>query len=431
MARLLKKSWHDALLECVSKHTEAPDRFIHWAAFSVIGAAMKNKFFYQEGIFTIYPNQYIVLVAPPGIGKVTAVNFKWNLIRQTQPNPIVNMISDRVTAPKILDRIADGWNHTFIVTGQQVAQGAKDHTCTIFSTELSILIGASDMMLDFLCEGWDRNEYDYDTKHSGSAFIKNMCTSLIACTVPDFIRNIDRNRDLTIKGGFTSRCLFIFEDKIARQLPFPPPLQSNRTSMDLLDALKNDLQEVAQLPGGEFKCDVAARIVFENFINSIRLSASDDLEAMAHFKSRIKAHILKLAMVISISRHDTLVIQKIDMDNAIAAINTCLKTLEKVFRGSGDSDMASATAHVQNYMEKTGAASRKELLSALHRHMDFAVLDRILYVLTEIGYCEPITIGNSAGYRVVTGLNKNHQNGTARAASAAATRAVVGGKVGP
>lgn len=430
MARLLKKAWHDSLLECVSKHTEAPDRFINWSAFSVIGAAMKNKFFYQEGIFTIYPNQYIVLVAPPGIGKGTAVNFTWNLIRQTQPNPIVNMISDRVTAPKILDRIADGWNHAFTVVGQQVTQGAKDHTAVIFSTELSILIGASDMMLDFLCEGWDRNEYDYDTKHSGSAFIKNMCTSLIACTVPDFIRNIDRNRDLTIKGGFTSRCLFIFEDKIARHLPFPPPLQSNSSSLALLDALKNDLQEIAQLPGGEFKCDTAARIVFENYINSIRATATEDLEATAHFKSRIKAHVLKLAMVISISRHDTLVIQRIDMDNAIAAINVCLKTLEKVFRGSGDSDMAAATAHVQNYMEKNGAASRKELLSALHRHMDFAVLDRILYVLVEIGYCEPCTIGTGAGYRVIVPLGSS-TNGTSKAAMAATARAVAGGKVGP
>jgi hypothetical protein len=259
MARLLPKGryWHEAMQDCARLHTNAPDSFMAWAAFSVIGAVMKRKFFIQEGTFTIYPNQYIVLVAPPSVGKGTAINFNWKIVRDSAPNYIANMISDRVTGPRILERIAKGWNSSpqIISTpgGVQVVQGSVDHSCTIFSTELSILLGASDQMIDFLCECWDRTDgYEYDTKNSGSAMIKDQAVSLIAGTVPDFIRHIDRDRRMTIKGGFTSRCLFVYEDHPARMILHPPHVSKNKVSQALLDKLKNDAEHISNLPGGEF-----------------------------------------------------------------------------------------------------------------------------------------------------------------------------------
>lgn len=372
---------------------------------------MKRRFFIRDGLYTIYPNQYIVLVAPPGIGKGTAINFVWGLVRKTAPNYIANMIADRVTAPKILERIANGWPGPPLTIGQQVAIGNRDHSCCIFSTEMSVLIGASDQMLDFLCEGWDRNEYDYDTKNSGSAFIRDMCTSLIAGTVPDFIQRIDTNKNMPVKGGFTSRCLFIFEDKPARYLLHPPPIETDPQSSKRLDDLKNDLLHISQLSGGEFTYDAASLITFDNFISSVRTSTIDDSEAITNFKARIRVHVLKLAMVLAISRHDTLVIEDCDMRLSIAYVQKALKSLELVFRGSGDSDMALATARVQNYVEKAGMASRKELLKHLHRHMSAEVLDRIIYVMTEIGEFTPVISGTTCYYQHRNGTNPLNPNG--------------------
>ncbi|HEY4798888.1 MAG TPA: DUF3987 domain-containing protein, partial [Bacteroidia bacterium] len=347
--------------------------------------------FIQEGLYTMYPNQYIVLVAPPGIGKGTAINFVWKINRENSPNLLANMISDRVTGPRILERIATGWNAAPQMVGGQIVQGSTDHSCTIFSTELSVLLGASDQMLDFLCECWDKNEYDYDTKNSGSAFIKDMSVSLIGATVPDFIRNIDRNKNMSIKGGFTSRCLFIYEEQPSRFILHPPPISTNQKSVKLLADLKNDLDHISNLPGGEYKYSPAAAIHFDRFISSIRTNVNNDSEAVAHFKSRVVAHVLKLAMILAVSSHDDLIINDFDMYNAIECVKTALGTLEKVFRGSGDSNMAAATGYVQAHLEKTGGSSRNAILKALYRHMDPDCLDRILYVLTEIGFCKTST----------------------------------------
>lgn len=399
MARQLKKSWHEALLQCASPHTEAPDKFLLWSAFSVVGAALKNRTYVKDGLYTLYPNQYIVLVAPPGIGKGTAIKFAWDIIRDTAPNFIANMVSDRVTAPRILERIANGWASAPSVVNQQLVVGSMDHTCTIYSTELRVLVTASDWMLEFLCESWDRNEYDYDTKNKGSAIITNMCTSLIGGTVPDYLKGIDKDSDISIKGGFTSRCVFIYDDKPSKNLPFPPPLDTNKDSVRLKAELKNDLQHISAYCSGEYTYDTAARLRFENFINYMR-GREDDNEAVQHFKARIRAHVLKLAMVLTACRSDTPIITEIDMQNAIAYITSSFKDVERIFRGVGDSELAPATARVQQYIDKVGAASARELFKHMYRHMTIETLTRILFVLQEIGYLEAVSQGKITLYKV-------------------------------
>jgi len=84
---------------------------------------------------------------------------------------------------------------------------------------------------------------------------------------------------------------------------------------------------------------------------------------------------------------------------SISLITQALKTLERVFRGAGDSDQAVATARVQNYVEKVGMASKKELLSRLHRHMTAETLDRILFVMVEIGYFRTVMVGSILYYQ--------------------------------
>jgi hypothetical protein len=409
VARTLRIPWYEAFLKCASPHTDAPDRFLIWSAFSVIGAAMKNRVHMLDGLYTLYPNQYIILVSPPGIGKGTAINFAWNIVRDSQPNYICNMIPDRVTAPRILERIADGWNSAPAVVGQQVTLGAKDHTCTIYSTELRVLVSASDWMLEFLCESWDRNSYDYDTKNKGSSFITDMCTSLVGGTVPDYLRGIDRDSDISIKGGFTSRCLFVYEEKPSKDLSYPPPLSTHPASVQLLRDLSGDLRHIATL-AGEYALSIEARIKFDAFFRGIRTNTINDSEAIATFKGRIRAHVHKLAMVIAASRHDHLTIEGLDMDNAIGYVAEVLRGIEKIFRGAGESDLSMSTSRVQAFMEKVGACSKREMLKHLHRHMTIDTLDRVLFLLETIGWCHVTTTGKTTMWVQTSPQNAGRKN---------------------
>lgn len=384
MARALKIPWHEAFFRCIDPHTDAPRSFITWGAISLIGAALKNNVFFEIGTYTLYPNQFVVLVAPPGIGKGTVMTFVEQIVNENKGSPAVNILPDRVTAERIIELIADGWPTPLGLQGQQLVVGPNDHNCLLFSTELRVLLGSSQWMLEFLEEAWSKTTFKYQTKNKGNVTIDTMCCSLLAASVPDFLKNANKEIALVISGGFTSRCLFIYAEEQSKDLPWPEPLKKNVASKALYDDLVHDLKEISTLRG-DFKVSAGARILFEDFLKKNRAASSrDDSEAVANFRARVKAHVLKLAMVLSASRSNNMVISDIDMQNSISEIQKVTKTLELLFRGAGDSLDASAAARVENVVDKYGMVSKKELLRILRRHVTSETLDRVLYVLTHV-----------------------------------------------
>ena len=306
----------------------------------------------------------------------------------------MNTLSDRITAERIIERIADGWQTAPSIIGTQLAMGKVDHNVMLFSEELRVLLGASEWMLTFLEVAWSQSTFDYQTKNKGSVSITSMCCSLLAASVPDFLRNVNHEASMVITGGFSSRCLFIYAEAPSKDLPWPQPLEQNPQSKALYDKLVIDLQEIAKLRG-EFRVDTSARIRLENFLKKNRVEAMrDDSEAVANFRARIKAHVIKLAMVLSASRGDSMIISDFDMQNAIAEISKITLSLEKLFRGAGDAFDAVTTARIQAFIEKVGQTTRSEIMRALHRHIgSFETLDRILTVLIAIGFCQMTLMG--------------------------------------
>lgn len=383
MARQLKIPWHEAFHRCIWPHTDAPSSFITWGAISLIGAALKNNVFFEIGTYTLYPNQFIIFVAPPGIGKGTIMKFVEDIVAESKGSPAVNILPDRVTAERIIELIADGWPTPLGLQGQQLVVGPNDHNCLIFSTELRVLLGSSQWMLEFLEEAWSKTSFKYQTKNKGNVTIDQMCCSMLAASVPDFLKNVNREISMVISGGFTSRCLFIYAEEPSKDLPWPMPLKKNVASKALYDDLAHDLKEIGTMRG-EFRVSTGARILFEDYLKKNRAAASrEDSEAVANFRARVKAHILKLSMVLSASRSSSMVIDDIDMQNAISEIQKVTKTLELLFRGAGDSLDAAAAGRVETIVDKYGMVSKKELLRILRRHMTSETLDRVLLVLTQ------------------------------------------------
>lgn len=401
MARILKKPWHQIFHECHSPHTDAPDQYVVWSALSLIGATLKNNVRLEIGTYTLYPNQFVVLVGPPGVGKSSSMAMVSDIIKENKLNPLVNTLSDRITAEKIIEQIAKGWNTAPTFKNQQVVVGALDHNCLIFSSEIRVLLGASEWMLEFLEEAWSRTTFEYQTKTQGSVSIDSMCCSLLAGSVPNALRSMDKDSKMVITGGFSSRCLFIYADTPSKDLTFPESLKKTPKSKALFDDLVTDLHDIASIRG-EFSIATDARILFEDFLKKNRIAGKDDNnEAIANFRARIKAHTLKLAMILSASRSSSLIIEQLDMANAIHEMQRITQTLEKLFRGAGDAVDAENVARVQSLLEKRGMASRNEILKALWQHVSPESLDKILLLLTHIDFCTVLTQNRTVYYQQI------------------------------
>jgi hypothetical protein len=399
--RKLSTNWISAYSTALEPISEAPAAYIIWTAISVISAVLKKKVHINRGTYKVYPNQYIVLVGPPGVGKGTAIHPAHAFIKDYTPK-LSNYLSDRITAQAIIQRLAAGFQSPTIVNG--VVGMSTESTAVLMATELSTFLGSSDWMTQFLCDTWDRNEFEYDTKNKGSSHIKDMCVSLVGACVPEYIRKINGKVSHTdaINGGFTARTIFVFANEPSKKLPWPKDLKDIKNGPQLVADLRYDLEQISQL-NGEFSLDSTAYQLFEDFYHKLKQDDSDS-DVVRHFKSRQIIHILKVAMCFSAAAGDSLVIDAWAMNTAIALVGNILKTLDVTFRGVGESSLAEATGKVYTFIERKGMTSRRELIKNNYRHATMEDIDRIINTLMTMGAIRQTSSGGMTYYHLVKPL---------------------------
>lgn len=382
MARLLDKSWVDAYCDHLN-NTEVPMNWAFWAAMSVIGSSVKRNVYLWYQNIQIFPNQYIILVGPPGIGKGQAIIPATLMAKEVN---LVNYLSDKITPEKIVDKIAQGFNHvkTQVLAGIPVLQPQIEYSCTLLAKELPVLLSSAEWMHSLLCQLWDENTFDYQTKNKGSAIIKDLCVSLVGGCVPDYIRKMSKDSMSTITGGFTSRCMFVYSPKVSQYIKggFGSP---NGFVSKHKEVLIEDLRTISALEG-EMHLTQDAKDLWE--INYVDLVQATDFEneALANYKARTKSHIIKTAMVLSMADSDSLMIEEPHMKQAIKLVLSIQQDIGKIFRAVGESPLAVAQGRIMDYLEKKKEATRREIMYHNHKHVSDDQLKEILVILEMIRF---------------------------------------------
>lgn len=377
-------NWINSYLSFV-EDTEPPLNYHKWCAVSAICSSLKRNVWMVRD-FKFHANQYIILVGPPGIGKGAAINPMRDLVKKANT---VNFLPDRWTAERIIEKLAVGFTTPSITIGQNgVAKGVimQDASATIISTELPVFLGSSDWMLPFLCEMWDRGEYDYHTKLKGNHTVSNLCTSLVGGCVPDYIRKVNKDSNGIVTGGFASRCIYVYADRPAKELPWPVSKVGSQLELDLVE----DLKHISMLHG-EMKWTIQARIKYDIFYHLCSQNGKFEQAVVAHFKGRSRIHILKTAMALSVAESDSLLLEAKHIDEAEQLVTQVQNDLEKTFRFVGANRELEATENIMAYLHYKGSASINEIMANNYRflsEMSTEHLSRILDVLCTMRFCE-------------------------------------------
>lgn len=328
-------NWIDAYLAYTGE-SESPEEYHRWVAISVIAGVLRRRVFFPMGYFNLYPNQYIVLVGPPGrCKKSTAMRIGRTLIGEVS---VVKFTTDSVTRERLI---------------QDLTQASQDghSSMTAYSSELATLLTSSGLdMVAFLTDIYDSPpEWSHQTKMGGTNKIKAPYLNLIAATTPVWMAKalpMD-----TVGIGLTSRIIFVFQDTPRVRSPFP---ELSSDQIELQKMLIHDLHQIAMI-AGEFKLTPDARQYYVNWYEDRLLNPNPtgDNRLDGYFE-RKPMHVLKVAISVSAAVKDDTLITVEDMTAALKMLEGAEATMPKVFANVGKNPLSADTDEVHAAIKAAG-----------------------------------------------------------------------------
>lgn len=365
-----------------------------WAGVSAIAGALRRKVWIDQAYFKWYPNFYIVFVAPPGVvSKSTTAGIAMSLLRKV---PDVKFGPDVVTWPSLVTKFAE-CGETFELNGAHYPMSAM----TLESSEFGNLLNPQDKeMVDLLVSLWDGKQgtFEKSTKHSGNDTIENPWINLIACTTPSWIAG--NFPEYMIGGGFTSRTIFVYADRKAKNVAYPflhVPLDLERQA----EALVSDLEHVSVSLCGEYRLTPDAIDYGEAWYEthqSVRPANLDD-DRFGGYIARKQTHIHKLAMILAASSGDDMWITREHLDLAYSMVTDLEPDMTFVFSKIGKSDTSFYADKLVAFIHQHGNGGMPFQEAYRHVHTHFPSMrdfEDVLAGCLRAGFLKMEGVGASA-----------------------------------
>lgn len=354
------RGWLGRYVELTEGLSACP-RFRFFAAACVLGAAVNNKIWLKRGttgtLFPkFFPNPWIVLLAPPGRGyKTSTINMATNVL--TKACPEVRVLSDKITPEAVVSALSSPQ------TPKEVIRiGPRDATGLIKAPELSVFFGRQQYnisLVSLITDLYDYREiWSSETIGRGKNVLKRNCLSILGGSTPQWLQNMLPQDAFT--GGFMSRFVLI---------EMPPAYNVRKTFPE--EPTPGDWLELVAKLGeigrqeGELDWDDKAREAYKEIYEGYSPSGDTQLDA---YKEREAEHILKLAMLLSLSEEAGRLNSK-----HLERSRKIVKALEteispRIERLTTHPRMA-LTQEIVDLLKMHGSLSEKTLLKMLYRFL--------------------------------------------------------------
>ncbi len=353
------KDWIQSYVSFAA-HTEAPRLMHFWAGVWAIAGTLRRKVWIDQIAFQWYPSFYIVFVAPPGIvSKSTTAGMADKMLRQV---PGIKFGPDVVTWPALVTAFAESCE-AFEYKGEYHPMSPLN----LIASEFGNLVDPHDRgMINLLIDLWDgRKSLEKRTKMSGNDSVEGPWINLLGCTTPHWIA--ENMPSITVGGGFTSRCVFVYAEAKERFIAYPKfhfPEDHGALQADLI----HDLEEMSVNLTGEMELTPDALQWGAEWYELHWKTASSRFqdERLDGYLARKQTHMHKLAIVLAASQRNELVITKDDLMLAHTMLESTEADLEKVFSRIGKTDASLQADRFITYIRKRGECPYDEAYRAIH-----------------------------------------------------------------
>lgn len=371
-----------------TKDAEAPQSYFYWALLAAISAVIKDRVWLDRFLFRrfkLYPNIYVILIGPSGIKKGVPIWMCDELVRGVNNTRI---IAGRTTIPGVISDLSK-------IYTRENAEPIKDASALLLASEFaSFIIEDPKEALTILTDLYDRqyrNNYDYKLKSEPLA-LKNVCLTMLAASNETHLR--DAMPANAHSGGFLARTFLIVEKKKKKSNPLT---RSTENQLDL-DIIIKELARKSKLTG-PFSYTTASMELYEHWYAKNDEKIGKDVTGT---ENRLGDSILKTAMLISLARRDTLILEEEDMEDAINSCSGFIRSANQTTMGQGKSEIAPQVALVIKLLYETEGfrLSRRKILRQLYGDVDALTFDRVADTLEKAG----IISLDLVGQEVMVGL---------------------------
>lgn len=319
------------------EETEPPKFFHRWAILSAIGAFLARDVAFQLGDFTIHPNMYVMLIGVPGTRKSTSIKLAKELIKKAGFD---KFSADKSSKEKFLLDLA----------GDSVDEDAKDLLAEnlwgessgnisemyIACDEFNNFIGNGNIeFISLLGELWDYSgSYKYRIKTGKSIVADNPTINILGGNTSTGFALAFPSQ--SIGQGFFSRLILAYAEPSGRKITIPKRTPDEYTAdmVSRLQAIK-----LCASTGAICHSHDAELLLDKIYKSDYKL---DDVR-FEHYYNRRFTHLLKLALICSLSRCSL----RIEERDVVYA-NTILTHTEKLMPKALGEFGESRNAHINH-----------------------------------------------------------------------------------
>ncbi len=381
--RLCKNGWIESYFD-YTKTQESPEIFHFWTAVSILATTLGRNVWINRKKYKIYPNHYIILLAGSAVcRKSIAAQMGTGLLK------LAKIHDDG--AEKITNAALWQWM-------DEEARRTGKSEIFVFSDELGLSLNKEEatkgviqtLTRFYTCPDYVKNK----TKVSGIDEVRLSCINVLAATTPDDF--VDIIPGSATGKGFTSRLHIVYADRARFR-------RADLENDEELEArLVSDLVSIRKLKG-EIKIEPDAwawwKYWYENeYDKEVHIGNDSGSDS---FHGRKHDYVLKLGVILSLSKRDELIVTIDEMLNAYKIVTIVEKGLPKIYGMIGRVPSAGHADRIKNQLKNHNSELTKSELSHLNwNKLSAKELDEVMRKLIEAGDVLPDYKNKTTIYRL-------------------------------
>jgi hypothetical protein len=393
-------NWIHSVVQAHSE-SESPSRFFYWAAITSMSAVLRKNVWINRHFYKLYPNVYVLLFATSGMKKGNPVSLTKNLVEKSEATRI---ISGRSSMPRVIQDLGK------VKTSPNSVQH-KEAQVLIISGELSSFLVKDLDGLNVLTDLYNTHEHEEKWENSlkgtGVDTLIKPCITLLGATNDDhFAQTIPQ---AAVRGGFIARTFIIY----ASERGTPNSLVDAPTNLVDISTFVPFLKELAKLKG-EFKWTKETGDYYRSwYVDFMRNLPQNDSTG---YYNRVGDSILKLAMILSLSKRLKLEMDLDSLEEAKAECLNCGKAAHQASMG-GSNSLSNMTRILLQALinDPYHKLTRTQILRRFWGDIDSFNLDLIAETLIQAGMIKVENMSKERTYIMKDSVVDEYKNYVKRA----------------